>query len=70
MYKFYVYLILDEKRLVILKNPVDDKNYHLLMDNNGANENLLLNTCKMFCLGYYFGSLYDEEVVNNPQEFL
>lgn len=69
MYQNFVYLILSEKRLIILDHPINDQNYWHLMDNNGNNQQLLLNTCKTFCLGYLFGSQYGKQVVNSPYEF-
>jgi hypothetical protein len=69
MFEYFVYLIISEKRLVILDHQMNDKNYHKLMDNNGGNQQLLYNTCKIFCLGYLYGSQYENQVVNSPYEF-
>lgn len=70
-YYFYIYLIIDENRLVIKENKIIDENYHLLMDNNGNNRQVLHNTCKIFCLGYLYGSGNNgKQVINDPHEFV
>lgn len=69
MYQYFVYLIISEKRLVILEQPISDNNYHKLMDNNGYNQQMLYNTCKIFCLGYLYGGQYGQQVINSPYEF-
>lgn len=69
MNQLFVYQILSEKRLVILDNPINDKNYHLLMDTSGGNYQTSYNNCKLFCLGYLYGSQYGGEIVNSPYEF-
>ena len=69
MYEYFVYLILPEKRLVILDHRMNDKNYHLLMNNNGGNQSLLYSLCKTFCLGYLYGGQHGQKIVNSPYEF-
>ena len=69
MYYFYVYLILSENRIVILKNKMVDDDYFELMNCNGVNEYNLLSTCKMFCFGYMIGSKHKRKLVNNIYEF-
>ena len=70
IYYYYVYLILTENRLVITENEMNGKNYHLLMNNNGVNKQLLFDTCKIFCLGYLYGSTNGgRSIINNPHEF-
>ena len=69
MYKYFVYLIISEKRLVIVENPINDKNYYKLMDNNGANRQMLYNNCKIFCLAFLYGGQYGQQVRNSPYEF-
>ena len=69
MFEYFVYLIISEKRLVILDHPMNDKNYYKLMDNNGGDQQMLYHICKIFCLGYLYGSKYENHVVNSPYEF-
>jgi len=72
MYQYFVYLIISEKRLIILDHSVNDKNYCNLLYNNGDNQQMLYNICKMFCLGYLYGSQYGQygqSVINSPYEF-
>jgi hypothetical protein len=58
---------------VRVKYPEMFKNKKVLdvgsLDNNGNNQQLLYNTCKIFCLGYLYGSQYKNQVVNSPYEF-
>jgi len=69
-YYFYVYLKLDENRLVISENEINDSNYFHLMNNNSGNRQILFNSCKLFCLGYLYGSNNNGRcVINDPQEF-
>jgi len=70
MYYYFVYLKLDENRLVITDNEISDSNYFHLMNNNGGNKQLLFNFCKLFCLGYLYGSNNGgRHVINDQQEF-
>ncbi len=69
MYKCFVYLIISENRLVIMDNSVDDKNYHLLMNNEGYDRVTLRQLCKMYCLGYFYAGSHNIKVVNSPYEF-
>jgi len=67
---YYVYLILSENRLVIMENKFVNDDYHLLMDNNGENKISLYNTCKIFCLGYLYGSRSNGRIIiNDPHEY-
>ena len=71
IYYYYVYLTIDQNRLVITESKINDGNYRKLMDNNGGNRQQLFNTCKMFCLGYLYGSRNGgRKVVNDPHEFV
>lgn len=62
MYKFYVYLILSENRLVILKQQITDKDYHELVKITRNHEECGRDSCKMFCLGYILGSQGDRKI--------
>ena len=66
----FVYLILSQKRLVIVSSKITDKDYHELM-NTGADgpESLLITTCKMFCIGYIMGTQSGIKPVNLLEEF-
>lgn len=67
----YVYLILSENRLVILRQKNDDPNYYHLLNNNGhvSQQNMLEAICKTFCIGYILGSERSKKCVNNIYEF-
>ena len=69
MYQFFVYLIKSENRLVILRERVNDPDYYHLLDNNGGNEVMLHNLCKVFCLGYIIGAEYGKKPANSLYEF-
>ena len=69
MYQYFVYIIISEKRLIILDHARNDNNYSILMDNNGNDQQMLYNTCKIFCLGYLYGGRYGQQVTNSPYEF-
>lgn len=67
---YYVYLIKDQNRLVILNQEVEKENYLHLMNGNGGDENTLLYHCKMFCLGYLQGNFNKKSnIVNDYREF-
>jgi len=71
MYEYYIYLIMSENRLIICDHQIINSDYYMLMNNNGNNNTLLYDTCKIFCLGYIYGT-YNElnkPVVNKPIEF-
>lgn len=71
MNDYYVYLIQSQKRLTIEKQKIINPDYLHLMDNNGVDEEIRLNFCKLFCLGYLLGNKNKKtELVNNPLEFL
>ncbi len=38
------------------------------MDCNGKDEKQLINLCKVYCLGYLYGS-QSEEIVNDAKDF-
>jgi hypothetical protein len=69
----FVYLILSQKRLVILSSKMNDRDYRELMNtgNDGGigMESLLMTTCKMFCIGYIMGSQSSIKPVNLLEEF-
>jgi len=69
MYQYFLYLKVSENRLVITENPINDKDYYQLMNNNGGDQQMLMNTIKMFCLGYIYGGQYGKQVINSPHEF-
>ena len=68
-HQFFVYLIVSENRLVILKHEVKNQNYVRLMDNNGTDPNILESLCKTFCLGFILGSGIGKKPINNLWEF-
>lgn len=67
----YVYLIKSEQRLVILKQPVYNSDYHMLLNNNGSNPIELETYCKLFCMGYIYGHNDGDRspIVNSIYEF-
>ena len=70
MNDYYVYLIKSQNRLTIVKQKIVDKDYVHLMDNNGGDEQIRFNFCKLFCLGYVLGNMNKEtKVVNELIEF-
>ena len=69
MYQYFLYLRVSENRLVITEKPMNDRDYHHLMDNNGYDHQVLMNSIKMFCLGYICGGQHGKQVVNSPYEF-
>jgi hypothetical protein len=70
LYYYFIYLKLDENRILITEREIKDDNYFYLMDTNGGDKQLLYNLCKMFCLGYIYGSNNGgRNVTNDPIEF-
>ena len=69
MTNWYVYLKLNENRLVINNSKINDNNYHQLMYSHGMNSALGLNNCKIFCLGYLYGNKEKRMIINDLQEF-
>lgn len=69
MYKFFVYLIKSENRLVILRDKNDNPDYLCLMDSKGDNESVSHNLCKMFCAGYIIGATNGKKPINSLYEF-
>ena len=68
MYKNYVYFILSQNRLIIVQTEIKDEDYHLLLNNDGYNQAVLLTSCKMFCIGYIMGNT-SRNAVNSLEEF-
>lgn len=68
-YQNYVYLDTKANRLVLVQSPLDNKDFIELMKNEGTDQNLSINYCKIFCLGYILGSLRLTPVVNDIKEF-
>ncbi len=52
MFKKYVYYVLEEKRLVITSNIIENDNYIKLLETIGNSIEVLLNNCNGFCAGY------------------
>ena len=70
MNDYYVYLIKSQNRLTIVKQKIVDTDYIHLMDNNGGDEQIRFNFCKLFCLGYVIGNMNKgTKVVNELIEF-
>jgi len=69
MWNYFVYLISPENRLIITESKIANKKYHELMNSNGPNSNTCLTHCKMFCIGYIYGSMNGRSVKNLPEEF-
>jgi hypothetical protein len=69
MYKFYVYYIISEKRLVILNEEKKDKDYHLFLKNNGDSRDELITNCNVFCIGFILGANRDVKPINKLEEF-
>lgn len=65
----FVYLILSQRRLVILSSKMHDKDYHELMNTADGPESFLITTCKMFCIGFIMGSQSGTNPVNLLEEF-
>lgn len=70
MITYYVYLIKSQKRLVILKNKVDNNDYHEFMKTSNSKESISEIMCKMFCVGFILGGSWNIELVNDINEFL
>lgn len=73
MYKFFVYLIISEKRLVILGNDIVNEDYHGLFNNSGNNREIQYEFCKTFCVAYLRGSReinIDTVLINDINEFI
>lgn len=70
--KNFVYLDTKANRLMIVQEPIENKDYNHLMDNNGedtlSNRHILLGFCKMFCIGYIKGS-GNNKPINDLNEF-
>jgi len=69
LHYYYVYLIKNENRLVITNYESNDSNWHLLMDNNGTNINLLYQLCLTYCIGVIDGSNSGLVLTNSREEF-
>ena len=54
---------------MITKQQTIDKDYHMLMNNDGGNDFQLLAFCKVFCLGYIYGAESGKKPINSPYEF-
>lgn len=67
-YQNYVYLDTKANRLLIVQKPLDDKDFLQLMTNNGTSQELSINYCKLFCLGYMIGAK-NKMPINNINEF-
>jgi hypothetical protein len=68
MYKYYVYLIKSQNRLVILSEEIEDKDYELLLNTGNSDyENHLIRTCNTFCNGYVLGA--GNKILNRIEEF-
>lgn len=67
-YENYVYLDTKANRLLIVQNPLNNKDFLQLMKNNGTNQELSINYCKLFCLGYMVGA-ENKMPVNDIKEF-
>ena len=65
MFKKYVYYVLEEKRLVITSNIIENDNYIRLLETNGNDITILLNTCNMFCAGYYLACRHNTIKITN-----
>lgn len=52
MFKKYVYYVLEEKRLVITSNIIENDNYIKLLETIGNSIEVLLNNYNGFCAGY------------------
>lgn len=64
---WFVYLIISQKRLVIIKHQIDsDNDYHLLLEAVGINSK---DACKAYCLGFISGQLARIKVINSVEEF-
>jgi hypothetical protein len=70
--KNFVYLDTKANRLMIVQEPINNKDYVQLMDNNGADtfsdRQTLLTFCKMFCIGYVMGG-GNKKPINDLNEF-
>lgn len=68
----FVYLDKKANRLIIVQEPVDNKDFIKLMDNNGIysfnNREVLLQCCKMFCIGFIIGT-DNKKPINDLNEF-
>lgn len=69
-YNRFIYLIIDESRLVITEKEIEHENYFLLINTDGEDENILQSGCEMFCLGFITSSYNEIKVKNNINEFL
>ena len=63
MKRYYVYLIISERRLVILSKEVDNEDYNLLIDSQSR------GSCMIFCAGVSYGNRAQCTIVNSPLEF-
>lgn len=70
MITYYVYLIKSQKRLVILKNKVDNNDYHEFMKTSNIDDDESERICKVFCIGFILGGSWYIELVNDINEFL
>jgi len=66
-YQNYVYLDTKANRLLIVQKPLDDKDFLQIMTNNGTSQELSINYCKLFCLGYMIGDK-NKMPINNINE--
>lgn len=68
----FVYLDNILNRLLIVPEPIDNKDFHLLMNNKGENSfksrEILLTLCKMFCIGYIICA-GNKKQINDLNEF-
>ena len=69
MYKLFVYLILDECRLIITEIENKDENYFLVMRTTGPYKEMLYTSCNTFCIGYIKGNFQHRKITNDPLEF-
>lgn len=69
MHKFFVYLIVSENRLVILKLKNNNPDYFFLMDVNGDDVHHFEYLCKTFCLGFILGAKFEKKPINDLCEF-
>jgi hypothetical protein len=63
-----VYLILSEKRLIIVDKKIEDENYVHLHESRSSNLDIAIHCCNCFCAGYLFGN-GAIKVINSLKEF-
>jgi hypothetical protein len=61
---WFVYLIISQKRLIVVNHSMSGDDYHLFLKSEGTNSEY---SCKTFCIGYIYGS--GIKVINYVEEF-